>query len=418
MNIQTYISDNRNGAKPPKAEIVKRWQSRIVARSLHTQGRSGAAEYLESYGKNISARKVIDLALAAEHYGAPLMAAGFWEAAYTLETGNREVAIPGAEASTTESTVAAPANSTWSDIGEFPPELQPGAVVTMQPIDAPNPQSHYLTNPIFWGQPKRDGLRNVVFSSGTTIAHQSRSHGNLPALPLEFHNALKETAKKAGPFVLDTERTFLDAAGGEHRTAAQAATTNIELDRGDVQPIARCCIFGALFAYGKSYLESSAAHRIAAAEALGKILAELAPEHLFEIVPTARTTAEKIALVSKQTAECREGEVWFRHDTPYIGGKEHDAAFRTKYLTEVPVIVTALTETTAPNRVFGALEVVSADGSRKPLGKVGSGFDVETAKLIAARFAADPEGLKIIVLSQGFTEGGRLWHPRFLQFAA
>jgi bifunctional non-homologous end joining protein LigD len=418
MNIQTYIAQHREKSKSPKAAIVQRWESRVVPRQLHTQGKRGAQAYLEAYGRGISATKVVELALAAEHFGATSMAAGFWEAAFTLETGLRETAD--VSGGTSMPPVGAPATRTCEqiEICGLPEGLQPGRVVTMQPIDAPKPQSHYLLDPGFWGQPKRDGVRNVVFVGAGAIAHQSRSHSILPNLPPEFEDALSEVSRQSGAFILDTERTYLDVEGREHRTAAQAATANIELGSPSAIPVARCCIFGALYAFGQSLIDKPASERIAAAERIGSNLAGLVSRTFFEVVPTYRTTSEKISLVSLQTAEAREGEIWFRHDSPYRGGKTHDVSYRTKYLTEVTVIATGLTETTAPNRLFGALTVVSADEHRKPLGKVGSGFDAATSKAIADRVSVEAEGVKIVVLTQGFTENGQLWHPRFLQFAA
>ena len=87
MNITQYAEQHRKGFKKPKSGIIERWNTRVVPRNLHTQGRIGAAAYLSAYGKGIAAPKVVELALAAEALGAPEMAAGFWEKAFELETG-------------------------------------------------------------------------------------------------------------------------------------------------------------------------------------------------------------------------------------------------------------------------------------------------------------------------------------------
>jgi len=85
MNIADYIASFHSKNYAPKADIVERWNTRVVAQGLHEQGGAGAEAYLARYGKGISAKKVADLALMAEHSGAPDMAAGFWEKAYQIE---------------------------------------------------------------------------------------------------------------------------------------------------------------------------------------------------------------------------------------------------------------------------------------------------------------------------------------------
>jgi len=67
--------------------------------------------------------------------------------------------------------------------------------------------------------------------------------------------------------------------------------------------------------------------------------------------------------------------------------------------------VMGLTETTATGRTFGAIET--------ELGSVGTGFT--DADQLEIKQAYDKGGLKIEVVSQGLTENGRLWHPRFIK---
>src|SRR5262245_6748576 len=87
--LTEYVDATRKRATKKKipAEIIERWQNRIVARNLHTQGEAGARQYLADYGRGIGAPKVILLALQAEAQGATEMALAFWKKAYTLETG-------------------------------------------------------------------------------------------------------------------------------------------------------------------------------------------------------------------------------------------------------------------------------------------------------------------------------------------
>ena len=84
-SLTEYIESFHSNVKPPKADIVERWNTRIVEHGLHERGGEGAEAYLSRYGKGISAKKVADLALMAEHAGAKEMAAGFWEKAFQIE---------------------------------------------------------------------------------------------------------------------------------------------------------------------------------------------------------------------------------------------------------------------------------------------------------------------------------------------
>jgi hypothetical protein len=60
-------------------------------------------------------------------------------------------------------------------VAELPPHLQPGRIVTMQPVDAPSERSYYIENPDYWGQPKRDGNRVVAIATKDKVYYQSRS---------------------------------------------------------------------------------------------------------------------------------------------------------------------------------------------------------------------------------------------------
>ena len=147
MNFTDFISNNRTTAKKPTADIRSRWASRIVARNLQAQGRAGAQVYLRDYGKGISVTKVIALAIQAECEGCDDMAIGFWAMAYALETG-LTVELPQTEAKV-PSTVAA--HQPASTFPNLPPHLQPGSIITMQPVDAAGTHDDYIHNPIYCG---------------------------------------------------------------------------------------------------------------------------------------------------------------------------------------------------------------------------------------------------------------------------
>lgn len=425
MTLTDFIATHRSTAKKPTADIRSRWASRIIARNLHQQGVAGADTYLRDYGRGISTAKVVALAIQAECEGCDDLARGFWAAAYRLETGL--VADP--TASTAGTTMAPqvpptlPAGDQPPTLAGLPAHLQPGRVITMQPVDARRTREDYIADPDYLGQPKRDGSRIVVCAIDRVVCYQGRSTALLASPSVIFDGAFSRTAEALGPFVLDGELVFLDANGGEHRTGSQAAQANATNGHLDAPVRCRICVFKALFARGRDLTVEREYVRIASADAIvrtvqGMLIKAGVQHHDVEQVFTARTTAQKQALADRQRAEGREGEVWVRTDTTYIGGKAGgEAIVRTKYLEEREVVITALTPTTVAGRPFGAIEVAESkpDGAGRSLGRVGTGFSQEDAVEIAALVARHPEGLRIVVRHQGRTETGMLWHARFLR---
>ena len=433
ITLADFITAQRAQAKNPNADIRSRWASRIVARGLHLQGLAGAEAYLRDYGRGISTSKVVAFAVMAEAEDCADMAVGFWTAAYTLATGipPRRVEVELAESTapafagaigaigTAQSLPAAAMRPTT--ITGLPAHLQPAAIVTMQPVDAAHDRDHYGSDPNYIGQPKRDGNRMVVIATADEVFYQSRST-SLQAMPdRNLDVALRQTAAERGTFILDGERLYLDAATGEHRTGAQAAQANADLGKPTASVVCQFSVFKALFADRLDLTTRSEVNRMAAAEplvtALQQHLKRMAITGLqvqVELVPSAYSTADKRALCDKQQAEGREGEVWIRTNTPYLGGKAGgEAIVRTKYLTETNVVVTGLTPTTVAGRAFGAIEVaeMQPDGSLRLVGSVGTGFSQADARDLMQRFAAGR--LVITVIHQGRTENGQLWHARF-----
>lgn len=411
MNIIEFVAGYHGKSKSPNSEIVERWNTRVVPQGLHAQGRAGAADYLARYGKGISAKKVAALALMAEQAGADEMAAGFWEKAYQLETGKSEFYGTAGSGSATPIDAPTDRRAPAPVLPGLPSEFQPGMVATMQPTDAPRPQSSYILDPDYLGQPKRDGNRNVVFATPGAVAHQSRSTLVTPSFAQAFDEAARKAAAEIGPFVLDGEKLYLSAEGREHRTAAQAAAENVNLGKATVRPVTKYSAFKALWFRG-SLLEATEEERIAA----GRTVVEAILRHDLgcievEATPTAYTAEEKRALAEKQKSEGREGEVWTLKRCAYTGGKGHQTdTVRTKYLVIVLATITRVITSTAKGRPVAAFEV--ADESGKPLGKVGTGFDAATARELAARHKADPGQVRVVVIAQGYTESGKLMHAR------
>ena len=415
MKIAEYVESHRQGFNKPKAAILERWNTRVVPRNLHTQGRVGAGTYLASYGKGIAAPKVVELALTAEAMGSPEMAAGFWEKAYELETGTFARFDAGNGDNTASITVSTERVRPTINVRGLPPELQPGKIATMQAADTKLHRTSFILNPDYVGQPKRDGHHDVTLADADTAVHQGRSTSIMAPFSLAFDEAAKKVAAKLGAFVLDGERFFRSVNDAEHRSESQAAQENINAGKGTMRPVTCYAIFKALCANGKSLMDATEIERIEAARPIGEAIINAlnGADVMVEILPTAITTAEKQALADKQKAEGREGEIWVRKNCRYTGGKSKNAdILRTKYVIELRVRVTKLTRTTAAGRLFGAIEVADPK-TGKPLGTVGTGFDNGNSKKLVELFASKPDATFIEIAAHGFTENGLLWQARF-----
>jgi ATP-dependent DNA ligase len=424
MDFTEYTEAKRKATKKISSDIRERWNNRIVQRGLHLMGEAGAVQYLADYGRGIGTAKVISFALCAESEGYPEMAIGFWKKAFELETGEKPIALNLLNNPTTN--LAAPKKSTSAPnietannpiVAELPPHLQPGRIVTMQPVDAPSDRSYYIENPDYWGQPKRDGNRVVIIATPDKVYYQSRSTNLRQQPSIEIETALIETASKIGIFVLDGELYYKSCTGSEHRTGAQAATVNIESGFPTIQPSAIYAIFKCLFFKGNDLTQLVESSRITAGVEVGEMLASLSPS--FEVLPTSRTAAEKLLLANQQESENREGEVWVLHNCLYVGGKDvrNFPIVRTKYSQELDLFIVGLTPTKVAGRPFSAIKVAQEiDGKLVPVGTVGTGFSAEEMEDIARLYKANPKTVKIKVRSQGLTESGKLWHARFLEF--
>ena len=263
MNLQDYITSKRNTKKIP-TDILQRWQERIIARGLHKYGAEGARIYLSDYGKGIAAAKCIALARCAEAEGYPDMAAGFWAKAYELETGQVATGDAGNAGAVAAPKAPKPKQVT---VDGLPSHLQPGKIVTMQPVDPPNGQTPewFIANDEFWGQPKRDGQRLVIIGHSSGNYYQKRSGSVVAAPSPEIDTIVSEAVRIFGDFILDTECWYEDVQEGEHRTGAQAATYNAEV--GEPEHIVRptISIFDALMVSGSDLTGKQKRYRLAAA---------------------------------------------------------------------------------------------------------------------------------------------------------
>lgn len=424
MTLSEFINEQQAAKKKIPSDIIERWQERIVRHGWQNQGEAGVLSYFQAgYANNIAAPKCINFARCAEGEGYPAHAMGWWKKAYEL-AGN--ILAPADAIKTTptgqrDSTIA-PAQkvtirATDKSIDDLPARLQPGHIITMQPVDAPDGTSRltYINSDRWLGMPKRNGERCVVIATPTKVWYQSRSL-KLRLPPNGIIDAtLKEAAAKFGSFIFDNEEEWYDVVGGEHITGAQAQKTNDDLGRPEVMPRGCLCIFKALYTtQDGDLLDAYEIERLKAREKIGQWLVEQAPEH-FELVPVARTTAEKQTLCDKQVLEEREGEVWLRTDTKYIGGKvkaEKSTIVRTKYQIEFMAVITDLTSSNNASYPFGAI-VISRLPEMKPVGMIGTGYDRETMHRIAKAHAAAPGTVVIKAHTQRWSERDQVHHGVF-----
>ena len=299
---------------------------------------------------------------------------------------------------------------------ELPQHLCPGKVSTMQAVDPPNGESRewYITNPIYVGQPKRDGKRLVVISQDDgQVSYQSRSLSLWDAPAPEMDKALNQAARLFGTFVLDGEILYRSVTGSEHRSAPQAEAVNKQAGQPDVKAQPCYSIFKALYASGDDLTEDMEMGRIAEGDMIGKWLSRHAP-HFFEVLPTAKTEDEKRALANRQRNNGREGEIWVRRDCLYKGGKDSKGTMvRTKYQIEVDAVVIELTP--SDKRLFAGIKVgLYLDQVLCDIGTVGTGFTMAQMEEIERAFEqaqANFMDLVISVQAQSVTEYGQLWHP-------
>lgn len=381
------------------ADIAERWQKRVVTRGLHTQGRVGGAAYLEAYGKSIGVKKCVKLACQAESVGASEFAAIIWEKAFFLETGQNEQLDPPDGGSTV---TFVPAPETDIHIEGLPEHLQPGKIATLQPQDAKHEIDYYIHNDDFWAQPKIDGHRLLAICTPDAIYYQKRSLALAQRPSIAIGETLLKIANRVGIVILDGEFTWFDDDDKEHRTAAQARTANDNMGRSTSIPVAVYAVFDCLFANGEDITKAPFSYR----DNRAHTAVATVPSAWVWNVDLEEIAPGKAGLLKDQQIDEREGVVFRDKNSTYLAGKSK-TAYRVKFLTEFKLKVLNLTDTDAEGRLFGAIET--------ELGLVGTGFTMADQEELVDAFK-DGE-LEIEIVSQGLTENGRLWHPRYIKIA-
>jgi hypothetical protein len=242
------------------------------------------------------------------------------------------------------------------------------------------------------------------------VYYQSRQM-KLNGMPdAQMDNVLRDFARLYGNFVLEGELTFLDYAGNEHMSGAQALEINQKAGYDRHLPVMKYYVFNCIWRegwpegmnYGQMVDEGTKI-----AEALSCTCSTI------EAVPTYGTVPNKSAMALKQDNQGREGEVFFDPSMPYTPGKNtNDTFVRTKYYVEFPAWVIGFTPTTAAGHAFGAMTIQSLDGDL--LGNIGTGFTRDEKRQLLARFQAEGS-FQVEIRSQRMSEYGRTRHGRFLR---
>lgn len=180
ITIQEYITAHQ--AKQPTADVVSRWESRVVPNGLHLRGRDGAESYLARWGKGIRQDKLLALFAIARAKQCDEMASRFVEEAFFLETGRRERATPSSAAAPLPAARARPLRDAFGAEPQLPSPITPA-------------QAASLLGHSEWGvQEKHDGTRalfKVEIVDGETVVDAGNKLGLCRAVPLPITDALR-----------------------------------------------------------------------------------------------------------------------------------------------------------------------------------------------------------------------------------
>lgn len=416
MNLTDYMIEGRANKKfKPNQDIVERWLKRVLVEQLHMQ--------IDRYGKaSLGYPKCIMLARYAEEMGYPDMAMGFWKKAFTIQ-------FPDAPAQATPepaqerigtilSVTPTPTPPAIELNGYFPEDMQPGKTVTMQPTDGQFPREHYIDDDRYWGQPKRDGNKIVVFVSPEKVWYQSRQLKLNEAPSVAIDQAFR--AIKCGSFIVEGEIYYLDVNGKEHMTGATCMASNVKHGSPTVQPLQKIMLFGCLWNEGLGH-RTTKEMQIHRAEQIIEALLDENPRN-FHRAWTARTRAEKQQLADFQKDSGHEGEVYFLKDLLHRPGKitsgkdpQFDGYVRRKnYLGIQRYRITAVAPGNAEGHTIAGFSIMDTDGNA--VGTVGTGYTRDQQKEILRRFSANPDNTWVLVDAQTKTVYGQLRHAAFKDF--
>ena len=422
MNLQIYIDLNRLSPKnKPTHEHAERWKNRMVASNWDWRGEPGGEAYLASkWAKNIGADKCIAFARYAEEVGCDEVGRAFWKKAFMIEHPGESVELLVKVLSTVQASMrvrectAAVKVTTVIVDKAFPPSLQPGCIIPMQPQDGKRTRESYVEDPAYWGQRKRNGEKLILPVSADQVWYQARS-GILNDCPEgadpDFEAALTDYAQNYGAFILEGEAVYYDCHGGEHMKYASCLAYNLSR-KSERLPVFAYEPFACLFHNG---LILNQFERVE----LGLAIADQLRYATKSIKPmqTYKTTHQKQELCAMQVRYGCEGEVWFT-DCLYLPGKQKGGhIIRTKYRTQ-PIIyhVANVRPGRASGHAIAGIEVADADGNN--MGTVATGYTPKQQVKLLRQWQREGTDMRVLCDSYGFTHTGKLNFGVFLDFVS
>jgi len=303
---------------------------------------------------------------------------------------------------------------------DFPVEASPGHFTPHQPVDAQRDRAYYINMSKYWGQPKRDGWKTIVFVSAKGVVVQSRQEKIKDHyFPESMVEAFKAVRLMHGvrSFIVEGEYWHEDVEGKEHKTKATADKRNRQLGKAD-EPVHS--LFGSFGVVGwdKDFIKTKR-DQIHFAEMIMKELIEICPSH-FKEIPTARTQSEKFMLAEQQEAEGREGEIWFTPHLQYHPGKvnavrdeDYDGYVRTKHrMPPTRFRIIKVYSSNADGHTISGFDIADPDTGEK-IGKVGTGYTRQQQVDIKEAFEADPDNTYALITANSRTIYGSLENAAF-----
>ncbi len=315
MTIQDYVKNH--AAAKPNADIVERWESRVVAHGMHLRGRAGAEAYLGQFGRGLKGPKAIGLARIAEIKGCQEMANRFWEEAYFLDHGARATLEGNAAAVMGTPLPVLKVKEGFGRAPQLPVVGEPDEIEARLLDDA-------------WGiQEKIDG-RNIMIDvvAGKVAVGNKKGLTNLVSL------------------------TILDAA---------APLGDAQIDAEDVAGI--CFAFDAVALGGEDLRERPYVERH---EMLGQKIKRLGKSAGFRFVPLVTGRAAKTAFVAELRARKAEGFILKCLDAPYEEGKKHGNQLKHQFRATNAFVVGERNGQKNSVQIY----VFGQDGTRREVGNL------------------------------------------------
>jgi len=245
MKLSDYMKQNEQ--KKIKADIIKRWQERIVSAKLFEYGEAGTREYLSLYGKSIAAPKCLQFAQLALNEGHRDFAIGFYKKAADLQGVAIEEDHIDAVVGQAMAVNVAPSFGLEEELPQFPSNMQPGKFVPMQPIDGKMDRVDYANSDSYWGQCKHHGWKVIIFGTEERGWYQSRQMELVDCPNAELEADVMMMARTWGSFIAEGELCYLDVNFREFQTGSEAMESNRLLGREDVMPKVRYFMFNVLY---------------------------------------------------------------------------------------------------------------------------------------------------------------------------